>query len=369
MLTKSKILAIDDNNINTMILKELLEDKYDVQIANSGSEGLQIASTFFPDIILLDIMMPQIDGFEVCRKIRQNPKLKYTKIIFVSAKTILEDRLKGYETGADDYITKPFNNDELLAKVRVYLRLKAAEELDQMKSELTMTVTHELRTPLCITKNIISNLKANVFGKIEPQIQNQLENINENVNRLAKIISNFLDASTIDAGQMQIQYSQFCLQQEIKKTLQPLISIANSKNINIKTQMPSQNIIIQADPEKFSQIINALVENSIRYMAKDHGEIQLNLTESFDEITVEIIDNGQGIEPENLEKIFDKFVQVKRNIGPGEHGTGLGLSIVKSLVELHNGNITAQSKPAHGSNFTFTIPKKPCNTNLNQPVS
>ncbi len=357
MENKSKILAIDDNGVNTMILKELLDDDYNIKIANSGHEGLEMASQIRPDIILLDIMMPEIDGFEVCRKIRQNPELKYTKIIFVSAKTVLEDRLKGYEAGGDDYITKPFNNDELLAKVRVYIRLKAAEELDQMKSELTMSVTHELRTPLCITKNIISNLKAKVFGKLDEKVEDQLDHINENINRLAKIISNFLDVSSIDAGRMDIHYRQFAVQEVIHKTIKSLKILAQDKNIEILSDMPDNKIMIEADQDKFVQILTDLIENSIRYMGKDSGNVKIKLTESFNEIAVEVTDDGQGIEPNDLEKIFNRFVQVKRNVGPGEHGTGLGLTIVKGLIELHNGNITAQSQPGRGSTFTFTLPK------------
>lgn len=357
METKGKILAIDDNGVNTMILKELLENDYDIKIANSGNDGLELAAFFKPDIILLDIMMPEIDGFEVCRRIRQNPDLKYTKIIFVSARTVLEDKLKGYESGGDDYITKPFDNDELLAKVRVYLRLKAAEELDQMKSELTMSVTHELRTPLCITKNIISNLQAQVYGQIDQSVQNQLDNINENINRLSKIISNFWDVSRIDAGKVEMEYSNFSVQQTINKTADTLNNLTGKKNIDITLNMPSEEIEIQADQHKFVQIITDLVENSIRYMDKPNGKIQINVNQNYEDVSVEICDNGPGIEPEDLSKIFDKFVQVKRNIGPGEHGTGLGLSIVKGLVNLHSGTITAQSTPGQGSSFQFTIPK------------
>lgn len=357
MQNKNKILVVDDNTVNTSIMNELLTDDYEVEIAHNGTDAISITSQFNPDLILLDIMMPGMDGYEVCRQIRQNPTLKYTKIIFVSAKAILESRLQGYKVGGNDYVTKPFNNSELLAKVRVYLRLKAAEELDAMKNELTITVTHELRTPLAIMKNIISNISANVYGPIEPKIQQQLDVIDDNINRQAKIISNFMDTSKIDAGKLNLEYSTFNVQEKINDHLKYFKNFTQDKNITITTHMPANNLFIEADENKFIQILTNLVDNSIRYMDKCKGLIDIKVYEQDNSICVEVSDSGPGIESENLDKIFDKFVQVKRKVGPGEHGTGLGLSIVKGLVELHNGKIWAQSNFGDGTTFCFILPK------------
>ncbi|MFO1433075.1 MAG: response regulator [Candidatus Competibacteraceae bacterium] len=148
MSTKEKILIVDDNPTNIEILEEYLEDDYELAIATSGEEALQKAATFQPALILLDIMMPGMDGYEVCRRIRAHPQLCQAKIIIVSAKAMLTERLEGYTAGADDYITKPFDEEELLAKVRVYLRLKAAEAMDQLKGNLLALLGHEACTPL-----------------------------------------------------------------------------------------------------------------------------------------------------------------------------------------------------------------------------
>jgi CheY-like chemotaxis protein len=132
MENQYKILAVDDDLANLNIISEMLEDRYEVEIATSGEEGLKIAKQIVPDLILLDIMMPGIDGYEVCRRLRSDATFANTKILFLSAKELVRDRLTGYDAGGDDYITKPFDDEELLAKIRVFLRLKLEEEMKSL---------------------------------------------------------------------------------------------------------------------------------------------------------------------------------------------------------------------------------------------
>ncbi len=148
MQTKFKVLVVDDDPLNLGILEEVIGDQYEMVSAESGEAALDILPRFCPDLILLDIMMPGIDGYEVCHRIRQNARYKFTKIILVSGKSLVAERLKGYEAGADDYVTKPFIAEELEAKIRVFLRLKHTEEMDKIKTELLMLFSHETRTPL-----------------------------------------------------------------------------------------------------------------------------------------------------------------------------------------------------------------------------
>jgi two-component system, sensor histidine kinase and response regulator len=146
--TRERILVVDDDELNLSILEEILGDEYSLRRASDGAAALAEARRFRPGLILLDVMMPGLNGYETCRSIRQIPDLRFSKVLLVSAKAMVSDRLKGYESGADDYITKPFDHDELLAKVRVFLRLKSAEEMDRLQSDFLTVLGHQFRTPL-----------------------------------------------------------------------------------------------------------------------------------------------------------------------------------------------------------------------------
>ena len=148
MQAKNKILVVDDNLTNNEIIQEILSEDYDLRITTTGEEALKIATDFRPDLVLLDIMMPGMNGYEVCRRLRASSNLMHTKIILVSAKKMTSERIEGYKAGADDYIIKPFDEDEFRAKVNVYLRLKSIEEIDLLRRNFTTTVAHEMRNPM-----------------------------------------------------------------------------------------------------------------------------------------------------------------------------------------------------------------------------
>ena len=215
---KNKILVVDDSPLNVNLIKHRLKDEnYELEKAYSGEEALTIASQFSPDIILLDIVMPGIDGYEVCRRIRCNPSLQNTKIIMVSAKTSITERLEGYEAGADDYVARSVDKEELLAKVRVYLRLnKQAEELEkakclaeaanQMKSEFLANISHELRTPLHVIIGFAKlGLKKNTTSKPE-KILKYFERIRGSGDTLLELVNNLLDLSKLESGKMNFEF-------------------------------------------------------------------------------------------------------------------------------------------------------------------
>ena len=147
-MQRARILAVDDDPLNLAILEELFAEEYNLTTAENGQEALRIAEQIRPDLILLDIMMPGIDGYEVCRQVRSRDTLKYTKVLLVSAKAMTSERLKGYDAGADDYIIKPFDHAELGAKIQVFLRLKSMEETNEIKTQFLTLLAHETRTPL-----------------------------------------------------------------------------------------------------------------------------------------------------------------------------------------------------------------------------
>jgi DNA-binding response OmpR family regulator len=219
MQTQEKILAVDDDPNNVAILEELLENHYDLKVVTNGEQAMKIARDFRPDIVLVDIMMPGMNGYEVCRRLREDGTLKHTKIIMVSARAMVSERLQGYQAGADDYITKPFDGDEFLAKVRVYLRLKHAEELEHIRDEITIAAMETLSAPVVVARKIISEISDNAFGQIDPELRHQLDTADWCMDDLERIIHSFLDISQIYAGTVQLQASQFSMQSVVQEVV------------------------------------------------------------------------------------------------------------------------------------------------------
>lgn len=367
MQPKRKILIVDDNPSNNEIVQEILSDDYDLQMATTGEEALKIATDFRPDLILLDIMMPGMNGYEVCRELRANSNLVYTKIILVSVKAMTSERLEGYEAGADDYITKPFDKDEFRAKVHVYLRLKHIEEIDQLRRNFTTTVTHEMRTPMAVIKGSISNALEGVHGKINPELRQQLEIASRNIDRLGRIITNFFEISRIEADKVELQITRFDIQDMVLEVVDELQPKAASRQIKLEAEASTEKLLINADREKLAITLTHLVENAIKFI-NEGGSINVRVNSHNSKIGIDVEDNGPGIPHNELDTIFDRFVQVEKQVGPGEHGTGLGLAVAKELIKLHSGRIWVQNKPKGGLVFSFEIPKSDKTDNTAEPV-
>jgi len=371
MQVKGKILAVDDDPNNITILKELLDDNYNLKTSATGEQALEIAQNFRPDIILVDIMMPGMDGYEVCRRLREYCTLKNTKIIMVSARAMVTERLEGYKAGADDYITKPFEGDEFLAKVNVYLRLKHAEEkeedLDQMKYKATSVAIEKLRTPVLVAKNIISNVIANVFGEIDPMLRHQLEIANDCMEHLERTINNFLDISEIHSGKVELQPTLFSMQSVVLEVINLFKQNTASRKIDLNTDMPAEELLVNADRQKIVKILGNLISDTIR-VAHEGDSIYVRVKNLQGRIGVDVEGNGQSIESSKINELFNQSVQIEDYVGPSGQSTSSGLAVAKGLVELHGGCIWAETRPEGGVVFSFEIPIAAETKNATQPA-
>ena len=232
MTSQSRILIVDDNPTNIDILEEMFEDSYQLAISSSGEDALDVAEDFHPDLVLLDVMMSGIDGYETCLKFRAHPMLQHTKIIMVSAKALLTERMQGYEAGADDYVTKPFDREELLAKVRVYLRLKSVEEMDRLKSGVLQWLCHETRTPL---RDIIGPVETLLDDEIEyDERQNYLEMIHQSATHLHNLFEKVITLSELKAGKKAFTFETASLDSVVRDAIDSVLEDALECHVHIE---------------------------------------------------------------------------------------------------------------------------------------
>ena len=241
------------------------------------------------------------------------------------------------------------------------IELRRANEVlvehDKQKSEFVSTVTHELRTPLCIFKNIISNTLAGCNGKITDKLYEQLDIADGCIERLSRIISDFLDIAKIEAGSFKVELAPLNLSNLIQEMLRLMSPMAEQKGLSLCCYGLLDETVVLADHNAFIRILVNIVENALKFSENVGSRVQIYVTEHDSEVEIAISDDGLGIAAEDLDKIFDRFVQATILKGPGEHGTGLGLAICKELIDAQGGRIWVSSEYGKGSTFSFTLPR------------
>ncbi len=365
---KEKILIAEDDPISRKVLRKSLQKRdFNVTAVSNGLEAWEVFKNGnAPQLLILDWMMPEMDGIEVCRRIRKKKSNKYTYIIFLTAKGQKGDLSEGMSAGADDYITKPFDTQELMARVKVGKRIIRLEnqltshierlkELDKLKDDFISTVSHELRTPIAVMRGGISLCLDGVVGEITEKQKDILSDSMENIDRLNRLVTDLLDISKIEAGKLSIHRSSFDLCSVAKKIKRDFSFQISEKGLQFNLDIPEKELNIFADKDRVTQIFTNLISNSIRFTAQ--GEIRLGIKNQEKFVQCWVSDTGIGIAKENLSKLFSKFEQFGRTDGPGYKGTGLGLAISKALVERHGGTIEVDSELDKGTTFYFTLKK------------
>ena len=232
---------------------------------------------------------------------------------------------------------------------------KELQELDRLKSEFISTVSHELRTPLAITKEGITLIQDGVLGEVNEKQAKVLLTARESIDRLARLISSLLDISKIETGKIEINKRQISMTQMVKQVALFFETKLKEKGLELRLNLPDAEVMAYADNDKIIQVLTNLVGNAVKFT--EHGHIEITLKETQEEIECSVADTGKGILKEDIPKLFVKFQQINRVHGDGERGTGLGLSIAKSIIEMHEGRIWADSEAGKGATFTFTLAK------------
>ncbi len=363
-LDKYSILVVDDNSISRELVFEILSGRgYQIRSAGDGKTALEMLEVEQFDLVLLDIMMPYVNGYEVCRRIKTGSGIP---VIFITAKNDFESVIKGFEAGAVDYVTKPYNARELVMRVKTHLDLirskkelevarDQAEESSRAKGEFLTNMSHEIRTPLHGITGMIDLLRTT---RLSAQQNEFLEIMQSSADTLLTLINDILDFSKIEAGELNFQYVSFDLKKNVYKTASLLKPKAMEKGLHfdfdVDDKIPSELI---GDPARINQVIMNLVSNAIKFTNRGKVSITAAIEQSTDEsvlVRFEITDTGIGISNENMDKLFRTFTQVDGSTTRKHGGAGLGLVISRRLTELMGGKIGVNSKPGKGSAFWFT---------------
>ncbi len=358
------ILVVDDDRFNAKALTRLLESDYRVSSVSGGEQALEsVRNESSPDLILLDIMMPGIGGYEVCRLLKDDERTRDIPVIFITAMEDVSDETRGLEMGAVDYIVKPFSPPIVWARVKTQLSLKRSleiqknqnrelMELNEVKNRFLGIAAHDLRNPLISIRGLselmikmdLSTEKRSVF----------LGTINQVSNQMLRLVNDLLDISVIESGRFDLHLKQADLSQLAAERAGLVEEIAREKGIVLVTELP-EVASLPMDSDRIGQVIDNLLTNAIKF-SNAGTTIRLVTRTVVSGVEVAMEDQGPGIPKEDLGKLFGTFQKLSVQPTGGEKSTGLGLSIVKKIVEAHQGEIRVASKVGSGSTFTVSLP-------------
>ncbi len=368
------ILIVDDIPKNLQVLSSILNTEgYQIAFASGGNQALSVVDNTLPDLILLDIMMPDMDGFEVCERLKSNPATASIPVIFLSGKVETEDIVKGFRLGAVDYVTKPFNAIELLSRVKNHLDLKFSkdaiisynrqlteyqQELEQViasKDKFFSIIAHDLRGPFSGFIGL-SELLVDEYKNLAPEdISSIAESMHKAAKKLFEFLENLLEWSRSQMGKIEFRPSKLDLFDAIDRAFSVLSFTADNKQISLINNT-EKNVFIEADNNMLNTILRNLISNGIKF-TKPGGFVKI-YTEmnSSDFVTIKVEDNGIGMTEDAIEKVFRIDSKYSTPGTNSESGSGLGLVLCRELVEKHNGKISVESQKSVGTIFSFTLP-------------
>ncbi len=359
----ARILVVDDEPTNRELLRDTLEVRgYAVEEAGSGAEALARIAAAPPDVVLLDVSMPGLDGLEVCRRLKANPQTAPLPVIMVTAHADRLVRLAGIGAGANDYLTKPVDLQDLGLRVRnavsakrladeVEANLRRLRELERLRDSLTHMIVHDLRSPLT---SIMLGLEGMMMSAAQSNQIRETKIAEESfasAQQMNEMISSLLDVSRFEAGQMPLQKTATRLAPFLRAAVESVHRLAAARQIAVAESAGEATAC--CDGTIVRRVLENLIGNAVKFTPTG-GEVRVTMVTDATFVRVSVTDTGVGIAPEFHKKVFDKFGQM--NNSRTHQGTGLGLTFCKLAVEAHGGGIGVESTGGSGSTFWFTLP-------------
>jgi two-component system sensor histidine kinase/response regulator len=353
------ILVVDDNLNNLQVTAKVLrENGYLISLAQDGKSALEMLNNLVPDLILLDIMMPEMDGLEVCRIIKQFSRLKEIPIIFLTARTQTEDIVEGFKAGGVDYIVKPFNRDEMLVRVRNHIELadsrKKIFEMNKNRDKLYSIIAHDIRSPLSSILFIIEAFKKNLVIPGSEEYQEMMDSLAKTTYETSTLLNNLLSWTKVQSQSITLTPKIINVSSVLNECVSLLKANADIKNITINCYV-NEDFTAYMDEVTMHTVFRNILSNAIKFTPQD-GSININAKEDKEKLILSFKDSGMGIPEDVIEKIM-VHNQHHTSLGTAnEQGSGLGLMMVKDFVSRNNGTLNIKSKIGEGAEIIISLP-------------
>jgi signal transduction histidine kinase len=362
-----RILAVDDDRINLRIIGGILRHEgYEIAEAASGEQALEVYATFQPNLVLLDVMMPGIDGFATCRTLKKTYGDKCAPVIFVTAKSEADDVVMGFDAGGVDYLTKPFRPKEVVARIRTHLSNQQLVEqqkhlVDQLskanadKDRFLGMCAHDLRNPLSSIRGLAELMDENAIGELTAEQREIVQTIHAASQSMLQLVNELLDVATIEAGHLKLDKTPTSVVEIVERSVHLSNMEAAKKSTRIEIVKTSGDPIVDVDRNKIRQVVDNLISNAVKYSPR--GSIITVLIHANDSVAgFAVRDSGPGVPEHERHKLFKDFGRLSAQPTGGEKSTGLGLAICRKIVEAHSGTIGVNSVPGQGAEFFVNLP-------------
>lgn len=363
-----KVLIVDDVISNVLLLKVLLNnEKFQIVTASNGTEALAQVKNEKPDLVLLDVMMPDISGFDVAKQMKADPGMSDIPIIFLTALNSTADIVKGFQVGGNDFISKTFNKEELIIRVTHQISLVAAKRIIVAQTEelrktimgrdkLYSVIAHDLRSPMGSIKMVLNMLILNLPSEtIGEEMYELLTMANQTTGDVFSLLDNLLKWTKSQIGKLKVVYQEFNMVEVVESVSEIFTMVAGLKNIKIVQDMPVVPVVVRADIDMLKTVIRNLISNAIKF-SNEGSEVLVSLTEEDGMAIVSVKDSGCGIDEENQKKLLHTDTHFSTFGTNNEEGSGLGLLLCQDFIVKNGGKLWFTSKKGEGSTFSFSVP-------------
>jgi K+-sensing histidine kinase KdpD len=362
--SKPNILIVDDTVENLRVLSAMLSEQgYQVRPVTSGRLALQAVERDPPDLILLDINMPHMSGFEVCIELQARPELKDIPVVFLTALSDVADKVKAFGVGGRDYITKPFQLEEVHARVKTHVALRRAglelshsferlASLEKLRDDLVHMVVHDMRSPLAVLAGHLELLRASAIARLNEEEIQDLSAAERATGVLRRMANELLDVSRLEEGKLPLRREAHDLVALVVTVVNGVGALARKRAIEL--DLPA-TAAIPCDASLIQRVLENLLSNALKHTSNAEN-LHVSVAADAQRVRVEVADSGPGVPVEARQSIFEKFTTLERTAQTTQHSAGLGLAFCKLAVEAHGGAIGVEPRSPRGSIFWFELP-------------